>query len=370
MQIDSIEVFHVALPLSKPQASVAGPADKLETVLVRMTSGSTTGWGEASPGNAPLTNPEWAAGVFGCVRDWLAPRLVGKIVDTGKDLQTALASFRGNQFAKAALDTAWWDLKARRDGQPLHKVLGGQKEQVEVGTTFDQMESPDEFVAAIRRAFDAGFGRVELKMRPGWEINMLNFVRHEFPIERLHVDIEGALHLDNMELICRLDDFSLVMVEQPLPADDLVGHAMIQESLRTPICLDEAITSPELADIALELHSARYINLKSGRVGGLTPALAIHDACHEHCVPCWVGAAPQSALGLRIGLALAAKPNCSYPTDYPFEPLLAEDLAPMPELVRDEKEGTLQARLWTEPGLGVEPDMTVLEKCTVARMKV
>lgn len=370
MQIDSIEAFHVALPLRTPQTSVAGRFEKLETVLVRMTSGSTVGWGEASPGNAPLMGPEWAAGAFGCVRDWLAPRLVGKMVDAGKDLQNALAGFRGNQYAKAALDTAWWDLKARRDGQPLHKTLGGKSELVEVGTSFDQMESPDEFVAVIGRAFEAGFGRVELKMRPGWELNMLNFVRHDFPIERLHVDIEGAMHLDNMELICRLDDFSLTMVEQPLPADDLVGHAMVQQSLRTPICLDEAITSPELADIALELHSAQYINLKPGRVGGLTQALAIHDACHENCIPCWVGAVPQSALGMRIGLALAAKPNCTYPTDYPFEPLLAEDLAAMPELLRDEKEGKLQAKLWTEPGLGLEPETTVLEKYTVAWAKV
>jgi O-succinylbenzoate synthase len=370
MQIDSIEVFHVALPLREPQTTAVGPFDTLETVLVRMTSGSTAGWGEASPGRAPLANPEWAGSVFQCVRDWLAPRLVGKMVDSGKDLQNALAGFRGNQYAKAALDTAWWDLKARRDDQPLHKALGGRSERVEVGASFDQMESPDAFVAAIGRAFEAGFGRVELKFRPGWELNMLNFVRHDFPVERLHVDIEGALHLDNMELICRLDDFCLAMVEQPLPADDLVGHAMIQESLHTPICLDESITSPQQADIALELRSAQFINLKPGRVGGLTPSVAIHDACHENCIPCWVGAVPQTALGMRIGLALAAKPNCTYPADFPFEPLLADDLAPLPELVRDDKEGALQAKLWTEPGLGVEPEPALLEKYTIAQAKL
>jgi O-succinylbenzoate synthase len=370
MQIDSIEVFHVALPLRQPLPNAAGTSDKLETVLVRMTSGSTAGWGEASPGNAPLAGPEWAAGVFGCVRDCMAPHLAGKMIDTGNDLQSALAGFHGNRFAKAALDTAWWDLKARRDGQPLHQVLGGGRETVEVGTSFDQMESPDEFIDAIRRAFDAGFARVELKMRPGWEVNMLNFVRHEFPVERLHVDIEAAMCLDQMEILCRLDDFSLAMVEQPLPAHDLVGHAMVQETLRTPLCLDESITTPEQADIALELHSAQYINLKPGRVGGLTPALAIHDACHANCVPCWVGAMPQSAIGMRIGFALAAKPNCTYPTDAPFEPLLSEDLAPMPELIRADKEGTLQVKLWSDPGLGVEPEMAFLEKCTLQRAKV
>jgi len=370
MQIDSIEIFHVALPLCQPLPGASAASDKLETVLVRMTSGSTTGWGEASPGNAPLAGPEWAAGVFGCVRDCMAPRLVGKMIDTGKDLQNALASFHGNRFAKAALDTAWWDLKARRDGQPLHQALGGRQETVEIGTSFDQMESPDEFVDAIRRAFEMGFARVELKMRPGWEVNMLNFVRQEFPVERIHVDIEAGMCLDQMEILCRLDDFSLAMVEQPLPAHDLVGHAMIQETLRTPLCLDESITTPEQADIALELHSAQYINLKPGRVGGLTPALAVHDACHANCTPCWVGAMPQSAIGMRIGYALATKPNCTYPADAPFEPLLAEALAPMPELIRAGKENTLQVKLWAEPGLGVEPEMAVLEKYALQRAKV
>jgi O-succinylbenzoate synthase len=370
MHIDAIEVFHVALPLRQPRVSESGTAQTLETVLVRMTNGSATGWGEASPGNSPLASPEFAAGVFHCLRDWLAPRVAGRSFDTGKELQEALACFRGNQFAKSAIDASWWDLKARMEGRPLHQTLGGRSESLEVGTAFDRMDSIDEFLAAIHRAFEAGYARVELKFRPGWDVNMLNVVRQEFPVERLHVDVEGALRLSNLELICRLDDFCLAMVEQPLVPDDLVGHAMIHESLRTPIGLDESITSPELAEIAMELHSGQYVNLKPGRVGGLTPALAIHDICHDACTPCWVSAMPQSAIGLRTGLALAAKPNCSFPTDFPIEPLLAEDLAVLPQTMRDEKDGKLQVMLWSEPGLGVEPDMAVLEKHLLARAKL
>jgi len=370
MQIDAIEVFQLALPLRQPQMTVRGPTDRLETVLVRMTSGSFAGWGESSPGAAPQASAEWAAGVFGCVRDWLAPLAAGRMIDTGKDLQEAMAVIRGNPFAKAAIDTAWWDLKARKQGEPLHKVLGGRGEPLEVGISLDRMESPDEFLEAIRRAFDAGCARVELKFRPGWDVNMVNFVRHEFPVERFHVDVEGALSLGHMELLCRLDDFSLAMVEQPLPAYDLVGHAMVQESLRTPICLDESIAAPEQAEIAMELHSAQYVNLKPGRVGGLTPALAIHDICHENCTPCWVGAMPQTALGARIGLALASKPNCNYPADFPVEPLLADDLAPPPETTRDSDDKRLRVRLWSEAGLGVEPDMTLVEKFAIDRAKV
>jgi len=371
MRIDSIEVFHVALPLRPRQQTQAGQFDTLQTVLVRMESGSSVGWGEASPGNAPLAAAEWAAGAFACVKDWLAPAVVGLSVTSGKDLQERLAAFRGNQYAKAALDTAWWDLKARSEGRPLHQVLGGTRTAVEVGISLDRMESIDEFLAAIGRAFEAGFARVELKIRPGWDVHMINAVRHDFPTQTFHGDFEAALNLNHMEMLCRLDDFHLAMIEQPLSADDLVGHAMVQEAVRTPISLDESITTLERADIALELHSAKYINIRPGRVGGLTPALAIHDACHEKCTPCFVGAVPQSALGARIGLALAAKPNCSYPADYlASDELFQQDLAPPPLPVRDPSDGTLRVPLWSEPGLGVEPDPAVLEKLTLARAKL
>jgi O-succinylbenzoate synthase len=233
------------------------------------------------------------------------------------------------------------------------------------------MESIDEFLAALRVAVDAGYSRLELKFRPGWDISMLNVVRSEFPTQRLHVDIEGSMRLGHLEILCRLDDFCLAMVEQPLPPDDLVGHAMVQETIKTPVSLDESITTLAQAEMALDLHSGQYVNLKPGRVGGLTPALAIHDLCHENCIPCWVGAAPQSALGARIGYALAAKPNCSYPADYlPAEELLADDLAPPLLPVRSPGDGKLRIPLWTEPGLGIEPDARLLEKCTLAQARV
>ncbi len=144
---------------------------------------------------------------------------------------------------------------------------------------------------------------------------MLNFVRHEFPTQDIHGDFEGALTLNHMEILYRLDDFNLCMVEQPLPADDLVGHAMVQEALRTPVCLDESITTPAQADMALELHSAKYLNINPIRVGGLTPAKAIHDAAHEHCVPCYLGLYPGTTISVRAALALAGLPNFGYPPD-------------------------------------------------------
>jgi len=371
MHIDTIDVFHIALPLRVPRVTPCGTLNTLETVVVRMTSGGISGWGEASPGNAPLAGPEWSAGVFGCVRDWLAPRVVGSAIHSGQEFQERLAVLRGNSYAKAALDTAWWDLEARIQGQPLHQLLGKAREAIEVGASFDRMDDIGAFLDGIGRAFDGGYGRVELKFRPGWDVHMLNLVRQNFPSQRIHIDVEGDLRLEHMEMLCRLDDFCLAMIEQPLAPDDLVGHAMVQETIRTPLCLDESIASTQQADMALELQSAKYINLKPGRVGGLTPAVAIHNACHDRCVPCWVGATPQSAIGARIGLALAAKTNCVYPADYQVSQEMFEaDLAEPPAAVRDPSDGMLRVPLWSEPGIGVEPDQAVLERYCLAKASI
>ena len=371
MQIDSIEVFHVALPLRQPVETAGRQVDSLETVLLRMQSGDLAGWGEASPGNAPLAGPEWAAGVFACLSGWLVPAVASTVVESGQRLAERLDPFRGNRFAKAALDTAWWDLSARDQGRPLHQLLGGQRDAIEVGPTFDRMDSIDEFLAAVGRAFEAGFARVKLKFRPGWDVQMVDFIRKEFPTETFHVDVEGGLGLEHMEMLCRLDDFDLAMIEQPLPPDDLVGHAMVQETVRTPICLDEAVTTLPQAEMALELKSCRYMNLKPGRVGGLTPAMEIHDSCEQNSVGCYVGAVPQRAVGVRIALALAAKANCTYPADFfPSDQLLEQDLAEPLLPVRDETDGKMRVALWPEPGLGVEPEAELLEKFCIDRVKL
>lgn len=370
MKIDSIEVFHLGLPLVKSRETPAGTLETLPTVLVAMTSGETVGWGEASPGAAPLAGPDWAAGVFGCVRDWMAPAVCGATVDSGDDLQEILNPFAGNRYAKAALDTAWWDLNARINGNPLHKMLGGQRDAVPLGTSFDRMESIDELLDAVRGAFEAGYAAVELKFRPGWDIQMVNLVRSEFATEQIHIDVEGGMTLGQQEMLCRLDDFSLAMIEQPLPADDLVAHAMVQEMIRTPICLAEGITTLPQAEMAMELKSCRYVNVEPGRVGGLTVARAIDEVCHSNCTPCRAGAMPQSAVGTRIALALATRPNFSYPAEFfASDALLAEDVADPPTIERS-GEGVLQAVLSSEPGIGTVPNAELLEKHCLDRAEI
>jgi O-succinylbenzoate synthase len=388
MHIDSLSVFHVALPRKRPKVIAGRPCETLETVLVRLTSGDAVGWGEAAPGNAPTLSGEWAGGVFALLRDWLAPAVVKTEIDSGKMLAERLAPLRGNQYAKAALDIAWWDLSARMQERPLHEVLDAylpssparlptagegsvKRPAVEVGPCFDQMEPPEGFLAAIAAAFAAGFRRVKLKIRPGWALEMLRAVRQDFPGDVFHVDCEGALSLNYMEMLYRFDDFALEMVEQPLAAEDLVAHAMLQESLRTPICLDESIASPLQSEMALDLKSCRYVNLKAGRVGGLTAAMTILDACRASEVDCWGGAAAQSAIGARADLALAVCTGSSYPADFfPSESDLADDLAEPLRPLRDAGDGAVRIAPAAEAGLGVVPNTRMLEKFTLQKLEI
>jgi len=314
--------------------------------------------------------------VFVCLKDWLAPAVVGTAIDSGDELAERLAPFRGNRFAKAALDMAWWDLRARMREVPLHELLGGERQAIEVGPTLDQMESIETFLEEVGRVLDDGFARVKLMMRPGWDVQMIDFVRKEFPVAALHVDVEGDMGLQHIDSLCRLDDFGLEMVEQPLPPDDLVGSAMVQDAIRTPVCLDEGVTTPEQADQALDLKSCRFMNVHPGRVGGLTAAVAIGDACKPHNVRCFAGAMPQGSLGARFELALAARANFDYPADYfPAAERLAEDVVEPLRPTREGSEGTscegpqrtMQIALWSEPGIGVEPDPKLLGRFCVEK---
>lgn len=378
MRIDSIELFHLAIPLRQPRPSPCGMCEKLEVVLLAMHADGATGWGEASPGNAPCAGPEWTGGVYSLLRDRLVPATLGLSVSKGNDLGDHLAAFRGNQFAKSALDTACWDLRARLQNEPLAQFLssgsaktGEANAAIEVGATFDQMPSIDDLLAAISAAVEAGCSRVKLKFRPGWDVAMVDFVRKEFPVLAIAVDCEAALTLGQTEMLYRLEDFSPAMIEQPLPADDLVGHAMVQQSLRTAICLDEGITTVAQAEMAIELQSCKCMNLKPGRVGGLTPALAIHDLCQDAGMPCYVGAAPQTGVGLRHGLALAARPNCTEPADFfPYNQLLTEDLVEPLRPEKDPSDGRLRVPLWSRPGIGVEPDRAILDRCCIAKTEI
>ncbi len=367
IRIETVDVYHVRVPLVYPFRTAYGSDDAIESVLVRMGSGDLYGWGEAQPFRLPTYSPEYSAGVYRTVVDVLAGAFLGQSIADGEGLQARLACFKGNYFAKAALDMAWWDLAARQRELPLWKALGGAHDVIEVGADFGVMESLDALLGKIDEAVRAGFARVKLKYAPGWDLEMVAAVRQAFPKLVFHIDCNSAYTLDDLPMFRELDRFGLAMIEQPLMHDDLIDHATLQRQIETPICLDESITSAAKARKAIEIGACRWVNIKPVRVGGLTEARKIHDLCAQAGVPCWVGGMLETAVGAAHCMAMATLTNIRYPSDiFPSSRFFARDLG-RPEIVLS---GPSQVTLPAGPGVGAEPDEEMLERCTVERMRL
>ena len=345
MKINRIDLYHVAMPLISPLRAAYGEDAAIHAVLCRMTSGSVSGWGESSPLAAPCYSPEWGGGIFAVCRDWLAPALLSQDVTSGDDLQRRLGHFKGNPFAKAVLDTAWWNLQSRIENKPLHLLLGDfagctPREEVAVGADFGVLDTIEELLPCIDGAVEQRFPRIKLKFRPGWDLPMLRAVRAKHPTHPIHIDCNSGYRLTDLPLFREVDELNLAMIEQPLQHDDLVDHAELQRSIRTPVCLDESLVTLRNAQQAIALGSCRYANIKPGRVGGLTNAVKIHNEFAKANIPCWVGGMLESAAGAASCVSLAMLPNFTYPADiFPSSRFYHEDLSDPPlELIRT-KEG-------------------------------
>lgn len=361
MLIDEIELFQVSMPLKTPWRTAFGEETAIDSILVRLRGEGEDGWGETAPYRLPQFSPEWASGAFALLRDVMAPALIGKRIDSGDDLQRELAPLKGNQFAKAGLDTAWWDLAAKIAGKPLWKMIGGNGPHAVVGADISVLENMNDLVAAVGKAQADGFQRTKLKFRRGWGLEMVARVREAFPHAVLHVDCNSAFTLDDIDMFRELDRFDLAMIEQPLAYDDLIDHARLQSEIKTPICLDESITSVDRARKAIAIGACGWINIKPGRVGGLTNAIAIHDLCAANGVRCWIGGMLESAVGQGPALALAMLPNVKYPSDvFPTERLYENDLSE-PEITLS---GPGRITASDLPGHGFRPNPERLRRLT------
>ena len=363
MKIDRIELFHVAMPLIYPWRTAYGEDAAIHSVLCRMSSGSVDGWGESAPFAAPCYSSEWAGGAFAVTRDWLAPALLGREISSGQQLQQQLAIYKGNPFAKAALDTAWWDLACKQSGQPLHVALGASRNEIPVGADFGVMDSIDDLLAGVDDAVRRGFPRIKLKFRPGWDVEMLKSVREHHPDHPVHIDCNSGYRLADLPLFQQVDEFRLTMIEQPLAHDDLIDHAKLQTQIDTPVCLDESISHPRHVRQAIALASCGFVNVKPGRVGGLTNAVQIHDLCRAAGIPCWVGGMLESATGAAHCTALAMLDNFTYPADiFPSERFYHEDLSDPPLTLHQSASGVPSVRAFdTVP----QPVPDRLERLTV-----
>ena len=357
MRIDGIELYLVENAFHKPWRTAYGSDPGNSVVIARMVSGNYEGWSEASPLPDPNYSYEYGKGAFQVCKRFLAPLTVGKDFATARELNEAMAHVKGNPFAKAAIEMAWWTLKADMEGKTLGQLLGAATDKVEVGDGWGICDSYDELIANIGKSFDEGYKRVKLKIAPGWDEKMLEAVRSVFPNQTIHVDGNSAYrYSEHADLLKRLDRFHLAMIEQPFEVGNLYRAAKLQAEMDTPICLDETITEPWQAEVAAEMKACKYINIKPARVGGLQNSLDINEICRQAGIGCWVGGMMESDVGKAICTELAAIPNMVYSHDITPANLNYPFTITQRELVMDENR---MLALATETGTPVKP---VVEK--------
>ncbi len=364
MLIERIDVYRVRIPTAINFRTSYGDHLATDTLLVRMEGAGHHAWGESCPPWFPGYSSEYTGAAFLTVREHMAPRVIGHQLDSAEALLERIAFVKGNEFARSALEIPWWVLEAKRRGVPLHQALGGKGDRVRVGADFGVQDSLDLLMEKIQGAVDAGFPRIKLKFRPGWDGKMVDAVRGTFPDVTVHIDCNAAYTLADADQFRALDRYRLAMIEQPL-ADDglsLVHHAELQKRIETPICLDESAQSLAHVRAAIRLGACRVINIKMGRVGGLTASRAIQALCGEHGIPCWVGGMLESAIGGQICAELATLWNFTYPGDiFPSSYFYTNDVG-KPEIALC---GPGEVATSTVPGIAQEPDPDLLAQWTV-----
>ncbi len=362
MRLEALHVHRVRLPLRVPWHTARGREDTTETLLIKVQGDGLTAWVESCPLARPLFLPETAASALVNLRDVFGPVVMGHDFSTGEELQGALQDFRGCSFAKAAIDLSWWALACMRDQQPLYMRLGGKGTPVATGAAVSIQPSMDDLIQAVDRAIDAQAPRIKLKMCPGHDLDVLRQVRDHAPDVHLQVDCNGAYSLEDLPLFRELDKLQLDMIEQPLHPRDLAGHARLQREIATPICLDESICSVVDAELAIRDQACRIINIKPGRVGGLTPALKIIEKCREAEIGCWVGSMLESDIGTAINLHLATVPGMTHAHALPISGHFYNDVLIDPPICQSSPG---QVTPGPEPWIGCNVDEDRIRELTV-----
>lgn len=367
IQVDRIEIRLVRLPLNEAFETSFGSIDTRLIFLVFMEAGGVRGWGEVVAFEQPRYSYETVGTAYHVIRDYLAQALMARPVAGLTDIAARFALFKGHNMAKAGLELAYVDLLARIENKSLSPLIGGTRKRVPVGVSLGIQPTLAALVKRVDRYLELGYQRIKLKIKPGWDIEVVGEVRRRHPDILLSVDANSAYTLREMDRLRVLDDFGLLMIEQPLSHDDLVDHAKLQAELRTPICLDESITTLRQAQQALSLGSCRLINIKIGRVGGYSQALAIHDLCYERRIPVWCGGMLESGIGRAHNLALASLPGFTLPGDISASSrYFARDVI-VPE-VSVAADGT--AEVPGGRGLGFEVDLAFIDSCTETIEKI
>ena len=336
-----------------------------DIVLIEVAAGGISGWGEVTAGENPFYNEEWTDSVWLLIQHYIAPRIIGKELNSASDAAALTKHIRGHKMAQGGLEAAVWDLEARQLGIPLWQHIGGgARREIPCGVSIGVQDTVPDLIKKIAKELADGYQRIKMKIKPGWDVDVIREVRREFPNIKLMADANSAYTLADVDHLTELDAFDLIMLEQPLGDDDLVRHATLQRRMRTPICLDESITSVDRAEDMIALESGRIINIKPGRVGGLSASKAIHDVAERAGIPVWCGGMLESGIGRAYNVALASLPNFSLPGDLsPSARYWARDIV-SPEWTMD-ADGLVHVP--RSSGLGITVDEDRIEALTVRR---
>jgi o-succinylbenzoate synthase len=361
LRLDAVEIRMLRLDLVEPFETSFGRVLSRLIVLAKLECDGLEGWGEIVAGEEPLYSYETAGTVVHVVREFFAPALLKAPLRGRDDFAQRLSAFRGHPMARAGLELAYVDLLARAGGVSVSRFLGGTRDRVPAGVSLGIQAEIAELMDRVDRYVGLGYQRIKLKIKPGWDVAVVEAARRRHPGIGLSADANAAYTLADREHLKKLDVFGLLMIEQPLEHDDLLDHARLQREISTPICLDESISGARAARQALELESCRIINLKVGRVGGYSPALEIHEICQSCGVPLWCGGMLESGIGRAHNIAVASLPGFTLPGDISASRrYFARDVI-VPEVEVD-ADGTVEVP--KGPGFGFEIDRDYLAAAT------
>jgi O-succinylbenzoate synthase len=366
--IQSIELREIRLPLVHFFETSFGRTTERRIILARVVDAEgAEGWGECTAGEGPFYSNEWTETAWTTLTEFLGPMMLRKDFQGAAHAFKLLKPVRGHRMAKAALETACWDIEAKKAGLPLWKHLGGTRSEVACGVSIGIQDTPDALLEKIRKEVDAGYQRIKIKIKPGWDLAIVERVRKEFPDIRLMGDANSAYKLSDVPLFQQLDQFNLMMLEQPLAHDDIFDHSVLQRQIKTPVCLDESIRSAEDATHAIALQSCRIINIKLGRVGGHAEAKRVEQVARDNAIPVWCGGMLESGIGRAHNIAMSTLAGFTLPGDVSASARYwEEDIIEPPVTVSPR--GTIKAP--EAPGIGFNINLKRIEALTVRKEAV
>jgi len=364
MKIDEIILRELHLPLVRPFETSFGVTKERRVVLAEVKSDGLTGWGECTAGERPYYSAEWTDSAWMVIVQELGPMLLATPPKHGGQCPRIFRQVRGNHMAKATLENAIWDIEAQREGISLSRLLGGVRDSIACGVSLGIQPSIPELLSIIEKELAAGYQRIKLKCKPGWDVEVFEAVRNRWPEITLSCDANSAYRLRDADHLVTFDAFDLLMIEQPLWHNDFYYHSMLQKRLNTPICLDESIHNRRDALAAIEMESCRIINLKLGRVGGFSEAIAVHNAAQERAIPVWCGGMLETGVGRSHNIALSSLENFTLPGDVSASARYWADDIIEPEVTVS---STGEIAVPDMPGRGYEVRADLVERLTVRK---